>query len=1310
MVDSGATGEAFMHESFAHKHQYDLLELRNPRRLFLADGEPTQSGDITHVAHVDLDINGHTEKQIFYITNLGKYDIILGKPWLAKHNPYIDWTENAVTFNSNYCRTRCLKKDCFQLHVKGTAALSIASSSIVAPRPATPRRLGAAAFHALASKNDTELMALSMYEVDRRLAELGTIVEKSTFATRKNPPPIRLDSAFTSVRMMDQQLGKHGRDTSGDLDLDHSKDSYTRRRLAADMHLSGASLEDIRKALEPKVLIDPSTKVPLHYHRNLQVFDQSQADKLPPHRDWDHEIKLKPNTTPPHGPLYNMSEDELLVLRKFLQENLDKGFIRASTSPAASPVLFARKPGGGLRFCVDYRGLNAITIKNRYPLPLIRETLAQLSQAKYFTKLDVVAAFNRIRIKAGQEWMTAFNTRYGLFESLVMPFGLSNAPATFQAYINETLRPFLDIFCTAYIDDVLVYSNDLATHKLHVQSVLQALQDAGLQLDVKKCEFDQTEVKYLGMIISTEGVRMDPDKVDAIVNWEAPINVKDVQAFLGFSNFYRRFIRSFSRIVRPLVSLTKKDAKFNWTATCQEAFQTLKSLFTSAPILRHFDPSKETIVECDASDFVSSGILSQYDSDGTLHPVAFMSKKYDPAECNYEVYDKELLAIVRCFEDWRPELQGTAHQVTVITDHSNLRYFMTTKQLSRRQVRWSEFLSQFDFIVKAIPGKDNGKPDSLTRRSQDLPKDEDDARVRFQHQALLKPANLDRSLQDEMERNPDLSELFANFSFDQEVALCPAILEDTEAEPINHKLTQLFEEGYKNDPWWHKIRDEMCKTEGIPHSKELPLSECTITDDRLYFQDRLYVPATVTPVTTPPNLRTFILQLAHDSVESGHPGKNKLYELVHRMYFWPQLSRDVKQFTRNCHSCMRNKTSRLRYQGTLKPLPIPLQRWRELSIDFVGPIQKTVRGFDMIMVVVDRLSKDRHYIPIASTMGAYDLAMLFVRDVWKLHGLPDSIVSDRGSLFVSEFWKAVCCRLQITLNLSTAHHYETDGQTENANSFMSQYIRQYVNFAQDDWDEWLPLAEFAARNVVNSSTGMSPFFANAGYHPRMSFGPPRPTTATMSNTLKASNKEGTDFASKMQEITDLLRTNMLSAQAAQERFANANRSPAPAYRVGDMVLLSTRNINSARPTKKFDQKYLGPFRVEEVVNPVSYRLKLPHELQLIYDTFHTNLLRPAPQDPLPGQFNPPPPPITIDTQGEVLYAVEKILKSKRTKQKGFQYLIQWRGYDKPSWEPLCNVVNARASIIEFEKLNRGRHVPRPTKQETRDARLQAEGA
>jgi hypothetical protein len=274
--------------------------------------------------------------------------------------------------------------------------------------------------------------------------------------------------------------------------------------------------------------------------------------------------------------------------------------------------------------------------------------------------------------------MTAFNTRYRLSESLVMPFGLSNAPVTFQARINEILRPFLDRFCTAYIDNILIYSYDLQFHRKHVNSVLKALEEAGLQLDIKKCEFETTEVTYLGMIVSTTGVRMDPSKINTIVDWEAPGCVKELQAFLGFSNFFRCFIRGFSRIVRPLITLTRKSVTFHWSNACQQAFKSLKFCFVCAPILRHLDPERGVVVECDASDYVSSGILSQHDDQGILHPVAFMSKKYDPAEYNYEIYDKELLAIVRCFESWRSELQGTSYPITVITDHANLKYFMTT--------------------------------------------------------------------------------------------------------------------------------------------------------------------------------------------------------------------------------------------------------------------------------------------------------------------------------------------------------------------------------------------------------------------------------------------------------------------------------------------------------------------------------------------------------------------------------------------------------------------------------------------------------
>ncbi|KAI0992802.1 hypothetical protein K3495_g15382, partial [Podosphaera aphanis] len=467
------------------------------------------------------------------------------------------------------------------------------------------------------------------------------------------------------------------------------------------------------------------------------------------------------------------------------------------------------------------------------------------------------------------------------------------------------------------------------------------------------------------------------------------------------------------------------------------------------------------------------------DNNGELHPVAFMSKKLENAECNYEIYDKELLAIVRCFEGWRAELQGSHTPITVFTDHRNLGYFMTTKELSRRQVRWSEFLSQFDFVIKSRSGRDNVKADSLTRRSQDLPKNNSDPRVQYQRQTLLPPEKLDPSVIKDFKTN----ETSLNSNHDTYSCLYPAILAECE-EPLDQKITRLLNEGYEdnNDKWLTRIVAEMKKPEGIPHSKEVSLSECELRGGRLYFRDRLYVPDN--------ELRLLLIQTAHDSCEKGHPGKNALYQTLSDYYWWPQLSQQTDRFVKNCHNCIRNKVSRLRYQGTLKPLPLPAQRWRDISIDFVGPLIE-FNNFNCIMVVIDRLTKERHYSPCHTTMKAKDLAKIFVRDIWRLHGLCDSIVSDRGPLFVSDFWKEFCHRLQINVMLSTAYHPETDGQTENANAFMEQYLRQYIDYSQKDVYEWLPMAEFAANNAVNTSTKVTPFFANKGFHPRMSFGPPR---------------------------------------------------------------------------------------------------------------------------------------------------------------------------------------------------------------------------
>jgi hypothetical protein len=428
---------------------------------------------------------------------------------------------------------------------------------------------------------------------------------------------------------------------------------------------------------------------------------------------------------------------------------MGKGFIKPSTSPYASPVLVVKKPGGGLRICVDYRQLNSITKKNRNAPPAIKETLARMSKVKIMTLIDVIAGFNTVRIAEGDEEKTAFQTRYGLYEYLVMPFGLCNAPGTFQTFINKTLRNYLDDFCTAYLDDILIYSEDEADHEGHVTKVLQKLREASLFLEIKKCSFSVKRVKYLGLILTTDGLKMDPSKVATIRDWGILRTVKDVQSFLGFANFYQRFIKGFSYIAKPLTALTCKETNvcsqlpLRPGSTELRAFERLKHAFGEAGVLAHFDPDLETWLETDVSDYVAAAVLSQMGVDGVLRPIAFLSKKMSPAECNYEIYDKELLAIVLAFEEWRFELAGTLDPIKVLSDHQALQTFMENKRLNRRQARWAEFLSEFNFCIKYRPGKQGTKPDALTRRPGDLPESHDDDRRRFQMQTVIKPDQVD---------------------------------------------------------------------------------------------------------------------------------------------------------------------------------------------------------------------------------------------------------------------------------------------------------------------------------------------------------------------------------------------------------------------------------------------------------------------------------------------------------------------------------------------------------------------------------------
>ncbi len=383
--------------------------------------------------------------------------------------------------------------------------------------------------------------------------------------------------------------------------------------------------------------------VPKHYLEYKEVFERNTFDQLPPRRAWDHAIELIPGSKMVDCKIYPLNPDEQKQLDEFLQEQLETGRIKPSKSPMASPFFFVKKKDGKLRPVQDYQKLNKMTIKNRYPLPLISELVDTLSEAKYFSKMDVRWGYNNIRIKEGDEWKAAFRTNRGLFEPLVMFFGLTNSPATFQTMMNDIFREeIIEGWVVIYMDDirVLVFSKDKKEHQTQVKRILEKLRQHQLSLKAEKCYFEQEEIEFLGLIISQKGMRMDPNKVKAIKEWPAPTSKRELQQFLGFVNFYRRFVKGFAKIAKNLTKLTGK-VEWIWTHLQQEAFDELRNEIASEQVLIIPKPQRPFWMETDASDFAVTAILSQLDEDNVWKPVAFLSKALNDAERNYEIYVRQ---------------------------------------------------------------------------------------------------------------------------------------------------------------------------------------------------------------------------------------------------------------------------------------------------------------------------------------------------------------------------------------------------------------------------------------------------------------------------------------------------------------------------------------------------------------------------------------------------------------------------------------------------------------------------------------------
>lgn len=828
------------------------------------------------------------------------------------------------------------------------------------------------------------------------------------------------------------------------------------------------------------------------------------SDKMPA---VGHTIRLEPGHVPPYRRQYRLTVEEMEEVKRQVAELLKKGFIEPSSSPFGAPVLFVQKKDGTLRMCIDYRALNAITVKDRYPLPNIQDLIDKLHGKTVFSSLDLQSGYHQIKITPDDVPKTAFLTPMGQFQFKVLCFGLTNAPATFQRVMNNIFSDYIGKFVLVYLDDILVMSETPEQHAEHLKLVLERLRQYKLYAKLKKCEFNKPELKFLGHVVGREGVAVDPDKIAVIAKWPAPRNVKQLQGFLGLGNYFRKFVPHYSTLVAPLTDLTRKEraATFNWETWDQDkecaewkAFEKLKSKLMQAPVLALPDLRGEFEVHTDASVVGSGGVLIQ-----NGRALAFTSAKFSKAEYNYATGEQEFLAIIHALKQWRCYLEGSK-KVTIVTDHQPLTYLQTQQGLSRRQARWIEFLSRFNWVIKYKPGAGNladaisrnpafsegrlaalmsefgvgeidgdshvpmhvlpieGSHDGfllmITTRSK--------MRMQLQMQPVQKPAvpgTLSTPMQAQgVAPGSDVARGEMGEKVAQDVSPTPGSTTAEAFKPHDSLIHEIMR-GYPTDP---KLQDPEY-TKGFTYQRGVWL-----------LHGKIVVPSS-------PLVRRRVMHDMHCAPQAGHPGIRRTVELVERFFWWPSLKEDVTTYVEFCDACQRAKSHTQKPYGLLRPLSIPGRCWDMISCDFVVKLPTTARGFDSILVVVDRLSKMVHLIPCKESIDAQEVAELFEREVIRLHGIPRDIVSDRDTRFNSHFWKAVCEHLKINPSMSSAYHPQSDGQTERMNRVIEEILRSYVRPDMADWDRRLPMVEFAMNNAWNSTTHTTPFFAVYGQHPRM---------------------------------------------------------------------------------------------------------------------------------------------------------------------------------------------------------------------------------
>ena len=1333
----GKISSVFVSQGYAKSCGLNLVELPETATQYLpakfditvANNDAMQC---THmVKGVTLRMSKHKEQMDMFVIPSDQFDVVLGRQWFKLRRPNINHLDDSLHFAS--------------LDHKGQPR------TIIVPHAGMVANKDSFVSYSDASGTDVHTSFANFwhsYRHSREYLEKTPVsmlrITAKSLGELVNLPQVSEEEASQFDPPDDRFLGDH---TAQDTTPDHMETDDV-----ADMDIDNP-LSNRRWKYKGTIL---NTNHPLHERPPKSDLDQIMWDEfgddglnrfpqeIPDFNEAtlpniDSIIKLMPeheHDYPCQTPrkLDQLQQKELLSQ---LQYYLQKGWIRPSSSPYGACILFVAKKNGKFRLCFDYRNLNKITVKDKYPLPDAEQVIEQLQGAKHFSQLDLAHGYHQCILAPEDVEKTAFRTMFGSYEWRVMTFGFCNAVPTFVRFMNNVLHEHLGRCCMVFIDDVVIYSQTKEQHIIDCRNVMQAFTNANLYVNWAKSQFDVDSIQYLGLNITRDGVTPFADKVEVVKNWEPPTSIYHLRSFLGAVGYYRKFIFNFAKIAKPLTDLTKaNDARENvivpnvtttkwgrnqktqkiddeWTQECQQSFDQLKQALSSFPVLQLPDPTTPYEIMTDASQQAAGAVLMQRDSDGNLHPVAFFSAKHLEAESKYPVHEFELLAIFKSLKQWRHLLIGSPGKITIYTDHKPLTHLLKQDKLSPRQERWITYLADYDVDILAVEGTSNKVADCLSRYNYDeLTSVADGIKEHFFHTVQMSYAA-------DSNDKGSFAMSYAMNGFEAVSELQPSSV--TWVDSLVERPATIFAGGHATDSSMtvDSIRHSLLDSYSTDHIAKLILSgkhsyvDMRVVNGVIVRTDRdgrqqLYVPEgamiansqlqTEHPVEGDVlrPLCTLREELLRDIHSTGHIGTGKMIESIRLNYWWPRMRKSISSYVRGCKQCQMNKQRTHKEYGRLRTLELPTRRWARINIDFIVALPKTKSGYDAIMVVIDGYSKRAHFIPTHTTATAPQIAQLFYEHIWKLHGLPIKIVSDRDKLWTSKFWRTLMGLFGSELAMSTPFHPQTDGLVERTNLTLKEMLRAFSDNARMDWDLFLPAAEFVYNSTYNTSIKDTPFNLDTGQQPL------DPHGVAVHKILQNVGDSDLNYEFKyddtatqfIQDWNDRLVLAKEHLEESVERMEHSYAGVKKAveegtFKVGGMVYLDGTYIKVVDKTgslgarKALDKRRLGPYEITEVLGDGSaVKLKLPS-----YQKFHNvqpvsrlELVRDSVEFP-EAHKNVPYLPVIIDEEEE--YEIEKIIRHKTLRGKRY-YHVKYLGYDEYEWKLRSDMSNAAEILHEYE--------------------------